>query len=469
MRLLILAAASLLLLVDLSRAEKAEGRLDAIRSLVAKHGLMSVSEAAQAAMTVGELVERLRADDPYFRYEPAGVPQEAASSEPAVRSLGGVIAVGHGLPVFIPFQVGPAAAAGLRKPVRLISVAGQSVAGMESRAIHDLVASGSEDRVTLETAPAHNEPVATYEVQPSPYEAPSVEILEAPEGAPLVRIYNFVPGGTVEVLRRVIDSRPPDRPLLIDLRVSQGGSLFEALDAASLFLPGGLPLAGTRDKVGRTQMLVSLLNHRVVEDPVVLLLGPYTASAAEVFAGTMQHYLSAVLIGRPTFGKCVSQAVFPLAGGGSIRLSNLEILDPTGASCQRIEPDVLVPEEKLYDTEALFQLGLDIVDRRTDSFICLDPPVRAPRMPIVAYELHLLFPRLNERMISRPSTPTNPTDSAPNVQLCVGPFEASEDARSWRERVETGSDWTTKIMSLEDLHGGPRTRLEPSDMPMRRQ
>jgi len=64
----------------------------------------------------------------------------------------------------------------------------------------------------------------------------------------------------------------------------------------------------------------------------VLLLGPETASAAEVFARALIA-AGAVGIGLPTAGKCVGQEVIPLAGDWILLLSTVRILDSEGLYC----------------------------------------------------------------------------------------------------------------------------------------
>lgn len=93
-----------------------------------------------------------------------------------------------------------------------------------------------------------------------------------------------------------------DEALVIDLRGCPGGKVDAALQLADDFLPDGLVLAQRADEDGdqwplrgrRTQV------HRM---PVAILVDAQTASAAEIFAGVLQHHGRARLFGCATYGK----------------------------------------------------------------------------------------------------------------------------------------------------------------------
>ena len=91
--------------------------------------------------------------------------------------------------------------------------------------------------------------------------------------------------------------------------------------------------------------------------PVVLLIGPDTASAAEVFAAALHSNDRGRLIGRPTYGKCTTQTEVTLSDGSVLRFTNGRILAPEGRQChaQGLRPDVLVPENTLHDLQFLLE------------------------------------------------------------------------------------------------------------------
>jgi len=94
--------------------------------------------------------------------------------------------------------------------------------------------------------------------------------------------------------------------------------------------------------------------------PVVLLVGPDTASAAEVFAAALGHHRRALLVGRPTFGKCSTQTRIKLSDGSVLQFTNGLILGPEGSNCSPagVQPHITVPEKRLFDTAWLVRRGL---------------------------------------------------------------------------------------------------------------
>lgn len=123
--------------------------------------------------------------------------------------------------------------------------------------------------------------------------------------------------------------------LIIDLRSNTGGLLKEAVLAADLFLPENLLMIKTKGRAAETgQEYVSTPKKNRPVYPIVILTDSKTASSAEFFAGVLQEYRHAVIIGTPTYGKGVIQANDPLPGGGQLYLTWAQFYLPSGYSPQ---------------------------------------------------------------------------------------------------------------------------------------
>ena len=118
---------------------------------------------------------------------------------------------------------------------------------------------------------------------------------------------------TTRDVKLILDTLKHDNVdgVIIDLRENGGGSLMEAIDLGGLFIKSG-PIVQVRD--GRDQIEVD--ND---EDPSISYAGPmavlvdrFSASASEIFAGAMQDYGRALIIGTQTYGKGTVQNAIDL-------------------------------------------------------------------------------------------------------------------------------------------------------------
>jgi carboxyl-terminal processing protease len=76
--------------------------------------------------------------------------------------------------------------------------------------------------------------------------------------------------------------------------------------------------------------------------PVVMLIGPRSLSATDVFAETFKTLRRGLLIGEPTSGSTGDPLGFLLPGGGSARVSTSTDVG-TGIIGRGVQPDILVP------------------------------------------------------------------------------------------------------------------------------
>ncbi len=140
--------------------------------------------------------------------------------------------------------------------------------------------------------------------------------------------------------------------IIIDLRGNGGGSLAEATELTGLFINSG-PVVQVRDSSGR-------ININEDPDPEISYTGPLavmvdrnSASASEIFAGAMQDYNRAVIIGEPTFGKGTVQrlvdlnrfAKFDGENLGQLKFTIAQFFRINGDSTQHrgVVPDIIFP------------------------------------------------------------------------------------------------------------------------------
>src|SRR5918999_896753 len=126
------------------------------------------------------------------------------------------------------------------------------------------------------------------------------------------------------------------RELILDLRDNPGGLLDQGVAVSDLFLDRGEKIVSMR---GRTpdanREFVDRAAQRWKDLPVVVLVNESSASASEIVAGALQDHDRAVIVGRTSYGKGSAQSLFPLAGGGALKLTTALWFTPVGRSINK--------------------------------------------------------------------------------------------------------------------------------------
>ena len=170
--------------------------------------------------------------------------------------------------------------------------------------------------------------------------------------------------------------------LVIDLRDNPGGVVDACVEMAAYILPenqhGGTILS-TSDKNSEIERYYSKdgkLYHDIsgsqdprypVEDgheldiPIAVLINEMSASASEVFAGALQDYGMATLVGTTSFGKGIVQQLLPLDDGSAVKLTIAHYYTPTGNDVHEkgLEPDVEVELELDEDLIGQYDIPLE--------------------------------------------------------------------------------------------------------------
>lgn len=130
--------------------------------------------------------------------------------------------------------------------------------------------------------------------------------------------------------------------LVVDLRNNPGGSLSTVCDILDSIIPKGL-IVYTKDKNGKKEEYTSDEKHRL-NLPMSVLVNGQSASASEIFAGAVQDYGKAEIIGTQTYGKGVVQNLFDLKDGTCVKLTTSEYFTPKGRNIdgKGITPDVKI-------------------------------------------------------------------------------------------------------------------------------
>ena len=145
--------------------------------------------------------------------------------------------------------------------------------------------------------------------------------------------------------------------IIIDIRYNGGGSLYEVVQMAGLFIDKG-PIVQIRSKEGKSQILSDETPGILYDGPLVVMVNEFSASASEIFAAAIQDYKRGLIVGSTsTYGKGTVQrnvafgkpldAMGIQTEYGAVKLTFQKFYRVTGSSTQRkgVVPDVVFPDD----------------------------------------------------------------------------------------------------------------------------
>lgn len=139
--------------------------------------------------------------------------------------------------------------------------------------------------------------------------------------------------------------------IVIDIRDNPGGEFNSAIRLCDLFLDDG-DIMYTEDK--NKEKTVYKAKKGACDLPLAVLVNGSSASASEIFAGSMQARKRAVIVGSKTYGKGVSQTIQYInpvdASEGAVKLTTCKNFTPDGRWINNsIIPDINVETEPNFE------------------------------------------------------------------------------------------------------------------------
>ncbi len=123
---------------------------------------------------------------------------------------------------------------------------------------------------------------------------------------------------------------------IIDLRGNPGGFLDQVLEMLENFFPKGtklLEMDGRHSQFDTTYITNKNGEYQNLE--MCVLIDRNSASASEIFAGVLQDYDKAIIIGERSFGKGTMQRIWKLNDGSAFRITLSKYKTPSGRSIQK--------------------------------------------------------------------------------------------------------------------------------------
>lgn len=144
--------------------------------------------------------------------------------------------------------------------------------------------------------------------------------------------------------------------LIIDLRNNGGGSLYDVVQMAGLFIEDG-PIVQVKDRDGKPSVLRDRDKSVLYDGPLAVMVNEFSASASEIFAAAIQDYKRGIIIGSTsTYGKGTVQRNIGLDKDmgfmsanselGTIKLTLQKFYRINGGSTQLkgVHPDIILPD-----------------------------------------------------------------------------------------------------------------------------
>lgn len=139
--------------------------------------------------------------------------------------------------------------------------------------------------------------------------------------------------------------------IVLDLRNNGGGSLYEATSLTDLFIDYG-PVVQIRDAEQKVYRNHRASRRAAYSGPLIVMINRLSASASEIFAGALQDYGRALIVGTQSFGKGTVQEVVELSEG-QLKMTISKFYRVSGDSTQHrgVIPDIAFPS--LHDIEKI--------------------------------------------------------------------------------------------------------------------
>ena len=231
----------------------------------------------------------------------------------------------------------PAERRGLMTGDRIVAVDGESAEGWTTNdAVHVLRGPKGSTVDLLVMRPGVERPIS-IKIERDEIHVVSVKSFMVDEDVGFVRLEQFSRDARTELEAALDDLMGQSaKSIILDLRPNPGGLLEEGIAIADLFLPRGVDVVETRSRnKSENQAYTSPSREHYPGLPLVVLVGPFSASASEIVAGALQDHDRALIIGTTTFGKGLVQTLYPLSGGNYLKMTTARWFTPSGRSIQK--------------------------------------------------------------------------------------------------------------------------------------
>jgi carboxyl-terminal processing protease len=228
--------------------------------------------------------------------------------------------------------------------------------------------------------------------------------------------------------------------IILDLRNNGGGSLFEATALTDLFIDRG-PVVQIRDSSQRIYRNQRATMPALYNGPVVVMINRLSASASEIFAGALQDYGRALIVGSRSYGKGTVQDVTGLTSG-QLKLTISKFYRVSGDSTQHrgVLPDIAFPSA--YDPE-------EVGESHQDNALPWDQIRGVPHAN--SSELKDLVAPLTKAHLQRSAADPDYANLVDILALTKSWDQDKALSLNIEKRRERSAKWDTELFGLENI------------------
>ncbi|MEG1720245.1 MAG: S41 family peptidase [Pseudoflavonifractor sp.] len=321
-----------------------------------------VDQVPDGVLTQGSVADMLHAlGDPYTQYFTAQEYSAFLASMQDTKLVGiGVsgVAQENGFLVQSLLPNSPALAAGVQVLDVITAADGKTLGGKTAEEMSALLRGEEDSKVTISIFRAGTR--LSYDLIRKPVVAPATttQLLDGHLGYILCN--NFGPETEGHFVEGITANDAAADRWIVDLRTNGGGDINASVQAASTLVGQGKQVY-LRDKTG-TYGAYEQKADALTMAPTVTLVGPNTASAAEIFASILRDQQAGLVVGSRTYGKGVAQVLRDkttdpafFADGSAMKVTAYRFFSPRGAATDRIGviPQLLVEDDFAGDVAYL--------------------------------------------------------------------------------------------------------------------
>lgn len=246
-----------------------------------------------------------------------------------------------------PYEGQPAAVAGVKAGDIILSIDGKDTGKKGAKATNAFVSDVS-DRLKGDPGttfvlkvqrPGVKEPLS-FKITRKTIKMPAIPYYTMlPNHTAYINLSSFTEGCAQDVRRAFVELKEQGATSLVfDLRDNGGGSMSEAIDIVSMFVPKGTEVVSTKGKTKAASSTYKTTKEPIdTQMPIAVLVNNGTASASEITSGALQDEDRAVIIGNRTYGKGLVQVTRDMPYGGVLKVTASKYYIPSGRCIQAID------------------------------------------------------------------------------------------------------------------------------------